>query len=595
MEFFSPWVRSDYCGNFNENDVGKEVTLCGWVFRRRDHGGVIFVDLRDREGVIQVVFDPKISEAVHKKAESLRLEYVIAVKGKVRRRPAGTENENLKTGKVEIEVFELKILSESQPLPFSLEEMELDKVSENVRLKYRYLDIRSEKLKNNLLFRHNVTKHIRNYLNERGFVDIETPFLTKSTPEGARDFLVPSRLNPGCFYALPQSPQLFKQMLMVSGLDKYYQIVRCFRDEDLRADRQPEFTQVDIEMSFISEEDVIKLIEGLMEKLFSELLGIELKTPFPRLTYDYAMEHYGTDAPDTRFGLNICDITNTLKNSDFKVFTETVKKGGVIKGINLKKLALTRKELDELVEMSKTLGAKGLLWVKLQEDGWQSPAAKFIKEEEKVAIEDAMKAEKGDVLIFLADTKKVALFVLGKIRLFIAKKFRLFDDKDFNFLWIYDFPLLEFDEEENRLVAVHHPFTMPKEEDVPFLDSAPTKVKAKAYDIVLNGNEIGGGSLRIYSMALQKKIFEVIGLDDNEARKKFGFFLDALDFGAPPHGGIALGLDRLVMLMLGAESIRDVIAFPKTQKGTCPLTDAPSFVDERQLNELFIKRILPKQ
>jgi aspartyl-tRNA synthetase len=594
MDFLGSWSRSGYCGNFSEENLGQEIVAAGWVFRRRDHGGIIFIDLRDREGLLQVVFDPAINTEVHGKAEKLRLEYVAAVRGRVRRRPQGTENPNLKTGAIEIEAYELKILSESHPIPFSLEEQELEKVSENLRLKYRYLDLRSDRLKKNLMFRHEVVRRIRHYLNENGFLDIETPFLTKSTPEGARDFLVPSRFNPGCFFALPQSPQLFKQMLMMGGMDRYYQVVKCFRDEDLRADRQPEFTQIDIEMSFINQEDIIVLIEKMMAGLFDELMNIKLSLPLPRLTYDHAVNTYGTDAPDTRFGLHIKDITEALDKSEFKVFAETISSGGCIKGINLKKLPLSRKELDELVESSKELGAKGLLWVKLQEGGWQSPASKFITDEQKKAIENILEAEQGDIFIFVADKPKIALFVLGKLRLFLGKKYNFYDDKTYNLLWVHDFPLLDYDEEEKRHMAVHHPFTMPKDEDVGLLDTEPLKAKAKAYDIVLNGNEIGGGSLRIYNTELQRKIFDVIGLSEEDADKKFGFFLDALKYGAPPHGGIALGLDRLAMLMLGTESIRDVIAFPKTQKGTCPLTDAPAFVEDEQLRELYIRRIIPK-
>lgn len=595
MEFLEGWKRTDYCGRLDEEWLGKEVTAMGWVFRRRDHGGVIFVDLRDREGILQIVFDPTVSPDVHRKAEKIRTEYAIAVKGKIRNRPEGTENPNIKTGKVELLALELKILSESLPLPFSLEEGEIDKVGENIRLKHRYLDLRSEDLKRSIIFRHNLSATIREYLNKREFIDVETPFLTKSTPEGARDFLVPSRLNPGCFFALPQSPQLFKQILMVGGIDKYYQIVRCFRDEDLRADRQPEFTQVDIEMSFISEEDIINLIEGMIRDIFLSLLKIDIALPLKRLTYNYAMENYGTDAPDTRFGLNIRDITDCLKNSQFKVFSDTIKNGGVIKGINLKDLSLSRKELDELIDFSKELGAKGLLWVKIQDGGWQSPAAKFITDEEKKAVEGVFEAENGDIIIFVADKPKIALFVLGKIRTMLGKKYKLYDENSFNLVWVVDFPLFEYDEEERRLVSVHHPFTMPKDEDISLLDRDPLKVRAKAYDIVLNGNEIGGGSLRIYQPVLQKKIFELIGLSEDDATKNFGFFLEALKFGAPPHGGIALGLDRLVMLLLKKDSIRDVIAFPKTQKGTCLLTEAPSPVDDTQLRELYIKRILPKQ
>lgn len=595
MDFLGSWQRTDYCGNFNANDVGKEVILTGWVFRRRDHGGIIFIDLRDREGLIQVVFDPAISKDAHKKAETLRLEYVLAIRGKIRRRPEGTENNDLKTGEIEVEAYELRILSEAQLLPFSLEPLEIGKVSETLRMKYRYLDLRSDKMKEGILFRHNTTRIIREYLNEKGFIEVETPMLTKSTPEGARDFLVPSRLNPGCFFALPQSPQLFKQILMIGGIDRYYQIVKCFRDEDLRADRQPEFTQIDIEMSFINRQDIISLIEGMIYNLFTHLLNYHISLPLPIISYDEAMNRYGCDAPDIRFDLTITDVTDALKNSQFKVFSDTIHNGGAIKGINLKKIPLTRKELDELVAFSKELGARGLLWVKIQSEGWQSPAAKFISDDEKMKIQSIMNGENGDILIFVADKTKTSLFVLGKIRLFLGKKFKLYDENDFKFLWVLDFPLFQFDEEENRLVAVHHPFTMPREEDIPLLDTDPLKVKAKAYDIVLNGTEIGGGSLRIYSKQLQRKIFEIIGLSQEEAQNKFGFFLEALNFGAPPHGGIALGLDRLVSLMLKRESIRDVIAFPKTQKGTCPLSDAPSFVDDNQLRELFIKRILPKQ
>ncbi|MCX7769841.1 MAG: aspartate--tRNA ligase [Proteobacteria bacterium] len=595
MDLLGDWRRTDYCGNFTTKDIGREIILTGWVFRRRDHGGIIFIDLRDREGIIQIVFDPAFDKLAHEKANNIRLEYVIAVKGTVRRRPEGTENPDLKTGEIEVIVKELKILSESQPLPFSLEPLELQKVSETIRMKYRYLDIRSDRMKEGLIFRHKATQLIRSYLNSKGFFEIETPMLTKSTPEGARDFLVPSRLNPGCFFALPQSPQLFKQILMVGGIDKYYQIVRCFRDEDLRADRQPEFTQVDIEMSFINKEDIMNLIENMIAKLFYELLEIDIQTPIPVLSYDVAMNQYGTDAPDTRFDLKIKDVTECVKNSQFKVFSDTISSGGMIGCINLKNLPLSRKDLDELIETSKELGAKGLLWVKIQPDGWQSPAAKFITDQEKKEIEQRLEAESGDILIFVADKKKTTLFVLGKIRLLLGKKYNLYNDREFKLLWVIDFPLFEYDEDENRIVSVHHPFTMPKDEDLSLLETDPLAVKAKAYDIVLNGTEIGGGSLRIYNMKLQQKIFDIIGLTKEEAENKFGFFLEALNFGAPPHGGIALGLDRLLALMLKRESIRDVIAFPKTQKGTCPLTDAPSFVDDNQLRELFIKRVLPKQ
>lgn len=595
MDFLGNWKRTDYCGNFSTEDIGKEVILTGWVFRRRDHGGIIFIDLRDREGIIQIVFDPAYDKISHEKAEGIRLEYVIAVKGLIRRRPEGTENPDLKTGEIEVLVKELKILSESQPLPFSLETQELQKVTETIRMKYRYLDIRSDRMKESLIFRHKATRLIREYLNENGFLEVETPMLTKSTPEGARDFLVPSRLNPGCFFALPQSPQLFKQILMVGGIDKYYQIVRCFRDEDLRADRQPEFTQVDIEMSFINQEDIMNLIEKMLSKLFYELLDMEIKTPLPVISYDDAMSQFGTDAPDIRFDLKIKNITECVKDSQFKVFSDTISSGGIICGINLKNLPLSRKDLDELVETSKELGAKGLLWVKIQPEGWQSPASKFISEDEKKAIEKKLDANIGDILIFVADKKKTALFVLGKIRLLMSKKFNLYDENTYQLLWVTDFPLFEYDEDENRIISVHHPFTMPNDADISLLDSNPLAVKAKAYDIVLNGTEIGGGSLRIYNMKLQQKIFDIIGLSKEEAVNKFGFFLEALNFGAPPHGGIALGLDRLIAIMLKRESIRDVIAFPKTQKGTCPLTDAPSFVDDNQLRELYIRRVLPKQ
>ena len=595
-------MRNKGCGELRESDIGSVMGLAGWVFRRRDHGGLIFVDLRDRSGIVQVVFSPDVSEDAHTKGGDLRAEFVIHVSGEVRRRPEGTVNPNLPTGMVELYANTLTVLNESSPVPFQIEEAA--EASEFLRLKYRYLDLRRPELQQNLITRHRATKVMRDYLDERGFVEVETPMLTKSTPEGARDYLVPSRLNPGQFYALPQSPQLFKQILMVSGLEKYFQIVKCFRDEDLRADRQPEFTQVDLEMSFVEREDIIHLIEGMMKRLFTEVLHKDIPVPFERLSFRESMERFGNDKPDLRFGLELKDMADLAKNGSFKVFLDAMASGGRVKAINGKGMAgLSRKEIDTLTEEAKTFGAKGLAWIKVK-DGFESPITKFFPEEILRQMAQRLDSEEGDLMLFVADKDKVVHDVLSRMRLEFGKNLNLMQPV-FKFAWILDFPLLEWDEDEGRFQAMHHPFTSPAEDDLETLRSLDLSspemytaqrsqlaaFKAKAYDIVLNGYEIGGGSIRIHRRDVQKKMFEVLGIGDEDARVKFGFLLDALEFGAPPHGGIALGLDRLMMLMVGASSIRDVIAFPKTQKAVCLMSGAPSGVEQKQLRELSIKTV----
>lgn len=586
--------RTCYCGQVSNEHLGQEVTLMGWVHRRRDLGGLVFIDLRDREGIVQVVFNPEISVSAHQKSASLRSEYVVAVRGKVVLRPGGTENPQLPTGNLEVQAEELRILNEAAPPPFPIDEDR--EIAENIRLKYRYLDLRRPKMQRNIILRDKAARSVRNYLQSHGFLEIETPFLTKSTPEGARDYLVPSRVNPGQFYALPQSPQLFKQLLMISGFDRYFQIVRCFRDEDLRADRQPEFTQIDIEMSFIDREDIYSLMEGMMQALFQDTLGISLATPFPRLTYEEALRRYGVDNPDLRFGLELKEVTEIFKETEFKVFAEALKRGGIIKGLKAP-ADLSRKDIDGLNEFVKELGAKGLTWLRVGAEGWPTvsgPLAKFLKENEQASLKEVFRPAPEEILLFLSDSAKIANEVLGRVRLKLGKQLNLIPEKEFSFVWITDFPLLEYSESEGRFTAKHHPFTSPLEEDLPLLAHAPEKVRAKAYDLVLNGSEVGGGSLRIYQREIQSLIFEKLGIGKEEAKKKFGFLLEALEFGAPPHGGIAFGFDRLVMILAGAESIRDVIAFPKTQKATDLMTEAPSPVDSRQLAELSIRLLTLK-
>ncbi len=591
--------RDKYCGEVALGDVGKEIKLAGWVHRKRHHGGVIFIDLRDREGIIQIVVEEKSNPEAYEIADKLKPEYVIGVIGRVRKRPEGTENPKLKTGYVEVVADKILVFNTSDILPFPVEEE--TPVSEETKLKYRYIDLRRESMKNNLIFRHKVYQITRNFFTKEGFIEIETPFLTKSTPEGARDFIVPSRLHPGKFYALPQSPQLFKQILMVAGFDKYFQIVKCFRDEDLRADRQPEFTQIDYEMSFVSEKDVMDVAERLIATLFKELLGIELKTPFERISYVEAMEKYGTDKPDRRFGLELIELTDIFKNTAFKVFRSAIDSGGIIKAINFKNSNLSRKEIDELTKFVQSLGAKGLAWIKVEKDKLTSPIVKFFSEEEQKELLDRVNAEPGDVIFFSADKKEMVYKILGSLRLHLGRRYNLINKDKWDIFWVVDFPLMEWDEEEERFVSLHHPFTMPREEDIHVLKKALEvkdleekkkivhSVKARAYDLVLNGEEIGGGSIRIHRRDIQEVVFNLLGIGEVEAQEKFGFLLESLRYGAPPHGGFAFGLDRLVALMLGLDSIRDVIAFPKTQRGICPLTNAPDYVEPKQLKELHIK------
>lgn len=588
METLKGFKRTHKCGKLTLKNVGETVVLMGWVQKRRDLGGVIFIDLRDRSGICQIVFDRNISEEAFKKGDRLRSEFVIGVKGKVKQRPEENVNPKIPTGELEVFVEEIRVFSKAETPPFAVEDN--TKVDESIRLKYRYIDLRRPEMKENIIIRSKATQAFRNFLNSNGFLEIETPMLTKSTPEGARDYLVPSRVNPGKFYALPQSPQLFKQILMISGLEKYYQIARCFRDEDLRSNRQPEFTQVDIEMSFVDVEDVLKINEEMISYVFKEIKGIEVNTPFPRITYQEAMEKYGSDKPDTRFGMTFVNITEIVKNSDFKVFRSTIEKGGVVKGINVKSPGFSRRDIDKLVDRVQEFGGKGLAWIVVEnQNEMKSPIAKFLSDQEKNDILNKMSAEPGDLLLFSADKPEIVNTVLGNLRLELGKKLNLINDKQYNFLWVVDFPLLEYDDEEKRYVAVHHPFTSPREEDLEKLNDSPLDVRSKAYDLVLNGVELGGGSIRIHSTDLQEKMLEILGFSKEQAWDRFGFLMEAFKYGTPPHGGIAYGLDRIVMFLTGTDNIRDVIAFPKTQNAIDLMTEAPSEVDAKQLEELHIE------
>ena len=589
MESMGSLSRTHFCNDLGVKNVGEQVTLMGWVLRRRDHGGVIFIDLRDRHGITQVVFNPEINPEVHAKAHQVRSEWVLAIQGRVEARPGDMANAKLATGAIEVLVSELRLLNSSETPPFPLDEDV--EVSDNLRLQYRYLDLRRPEMAANLVMRHKAVMVVRNYLNDNGFLDIETPMLTRSTPEGARDYLVPSRVNAGKFYALPQSPQLFKQLLMIAGMDRYYQIVKCFRDEDLRADRQPEFTQIDMELSFVDEEQIMAINEGMIAKVFKETLGLDLAPPFPRLTFAEAMDRYGTDRPDVRFGMELVDLTAIAATCGFKVFRDIADKGGTVRAINAKGCAeFSRKEIDLLTEYVAQFGAKGLAYVKMKAGGeWQSPIGKFFTEEERAAIATATDAVEGDLLFFGADAQKVVFQVLSELRVELARRLQLLKKDDFRFTWVTDFPLMEYDEKDKRYQALHHPFTAPKDEDIAKLDSEPAAVLSRAYDLVLNGTEIGGGSIRIHQKQLQSKVLAVLGIGAEEATEKFGFLLRALELGAPPHGGLAFGLDRLLMIITGSDSIRNVIAFPKTQKATCPLTDAPAAVARKQLTELHIR------
>ncbi|AJP22814.1 TPA: aspartate--tRNA ligase [Staphylococcus aureus] len=582
--------RTTYCGLVTEAFLGQEITLKGWVNNRRDLGGLIFVDLRDREGIVQVVFNPAFSEEALKIAETVRSEYVVEVQGTVTKRDPETVNPKIKTGQVEVQVTNIKVINKSETPPFSINEENVN-IDENIRLKYRYLDLRRQELAQTFKMRHQITRSIRQYLDDEGFFDIETPVLTKSTPEGARDYLVPSRVHDGEFYALPQSPQLFKQLLMISGFDKYYQIVKCFRDEDLRADRQPEFTQVDIEMSFVDQEDVMQMGEEMLKKVVKEVKGVEINGAFPRMTYKEAMRRYGSDKPDTRFEMELIDVSQLGRDMDFKVFKDTVENEGEIKAIVAKGAAeqYTRKDMDALTEFVNIYGAKGLAWVKVVEDGLTGPIGRFFETENVKTLLTLTGAEAGDLVMFVADKPNVVAQSLGALRVKLAKELGLIDETKLNFLWVTDWPLLEYDEDAKRYVAAHHPFTSPKEADIAKLGTAPEEAEANAYDIVLNGYELGGGSIRIHDGELQEKMFEVLGFTKEQAQEQFGFLLDAFKYGAPPHGGIALGLDRLVMLLTNRTNLRDTIAFPKTASATCLLTNAPGEVSDKQLEELSLR------
>ena len=582
--------RTHMCGTLRSKNKGNYVTVAGWVQRRRDLGGLIFVNLRDRSGFVQVVFDKDVNPDAFKLAGNIRSEFVLLVSGIVSPREEGQSNENLPTGEIEIKAERLEILNTSETPPIYIEDN--DQLSEDLRLRYRYLDLRKPKMQKNLLIRHRVNKIVRDYLDERGFIEVETPLLTKPTPEGARDYLVPSRVQKGKFFALPQSPQLFKQILMVSGMDRYFQIVKCYRDEDLRSDRQPEFTQIDMEMSFVDENDIMRINEGLIVKIFKEIVGFEIPTPIPRMTYREAMERFGSDKPDLRFGLELKDLSDIVKDSDFKVFNNAVNNGGLVRAINAKGCGLkfSRREIDSLGEVVKLYRAKGLAWINVTEDSLKSPIVKFLKEEEIRGILNIMEAKPGDLILIVGDEKPNIVYdALGQLRLEIAKKLELTKGKDYECLWITEFPLLEYDEEQQRYVAMHHPFTSPLDEDISALEKSPSKVRAKAYDLVINGVEVGGGSIRIHRRDLQEKMFNVLGFTKERAWEQFGFLLESFQYGTPPHGGIAFGLDRLIMLLTGTDNIKDVIAFPKTQNHSCLMTGAPSIAEKESLDELGIR------
>ena len=588
MDTLAGMKRTHSCGALTAADAGTEVILCGWVSRQRDHGGLIFIDLRDRSGTVQLVFSPEINQAALLKADGVRTEYVLSVRGAVRLRSPETVNPAMETGAIEVCGEEVRILNPAKTPPFYIQD-NVD-VDETVRLKYRYLDLRRPEMQHNLILRHRVAKTMRDFFDSRDFIEVETPMLTKSTPEGARDYLVPSRVNPGKFYALPQSPQIFKQILMVAGYERYFQIVRCFRDEDLRADRQPEFTQLDVEMSFVERDDVLAIMEKMIAEVFKVAIGAELSLPMRRLSYDEAMQKYGSDKPDLRFDMEIFDLSEAMRGSDFKVFESVLAAGGKIKGINVKgNAAIPRRELDGLVNYVGQYGAKGLAWIGYTAEGLKSQISKFFSEEQLEKIRLTAQAEEGDLVLIIADKPAVAVNAMGQLRLEMARRMNLIDPDKLAFAWVLDFPMFEYDEEEKRYVAMHHPFTSPRDEDIQYLESDPGRIKAKAYDMVLNGTEIGGGSIRIFQRDVQEKVFKAIGLTEEEANEKFGYLLEAFEFGTPPHGGIAFGLDRLIMLMAKRSSIRDVIAFPKTQSATDLMSQAPSEVSLRQLKELSIR------